>query len=204
MGDRHRATAPDGKEESSLTEELDHHCRAGQRCVARTSDGAAITTKPDTLCYGCVQKLQLQYDKLPEIRDMLRFFDSKGLVPSGGAKVSSTPEPSVPINLHVIDLIDVIESLIDDVRGLAISELIRRSDGVHQALAIGRAWKKADGIIGLSTRVWQREMGRCPQCELSTLGSFTGSNTIQCSNANCEYMMTRDEYEGTCLIAVRG
>lgn len=174
--------------------ELDHHCRAGQGCAARTSTGAAITTKPDTLCHGCVQKLQLQLDELPTIRNVLRLYLVRG-GSSAQTKVAFTSEPAPPLNIHALDLIHEIDDAIAS--AVVVADLVRQPNGVERALAIGKAWRKADDVIGIS-RPWQRRMAPCPKCDLPTLGNFAGSDTVQCSN--CGGAMTRTEYERICII----
>jgi hypothetical protein len=116
---------------------------------------------------------------------------------SGEAKVSGTQEPAIPLNLHVLDLISEIEALIHYVHGVPIADVIRWSDGIRRALDIGKVYKKADGVIGLS-RKWTRRMSPCPKCQLRTLGSFAGSDSIQCTN--CGGVMTRDEYARVTII----
>lgn len=188
----------DGRD--SLTEpEPDHHCRSGDRCLARTSDGAAITSKPDTLCHACVARLQEQYDQLPAIRFELQGEKKRSLVPQGGgAKVRSSAEPGVAINLHVLDLIDEIDRVRAFIGASFIRDVITQPDGVRYALLVGRAWRKADGILGLSPVPWQRRFAPCPWCNLPTLGGFAGSGIIQCSN--CGGTLTKDEYEQWCYM----
>lgn len=184
--------------------------------MARTRDGAAVTAKPDTLCHGCVTQLQGCLEQLPVIRKVLRLFLGATPVTAHATKVNSTPAPSVPLNLRVLDLIAEIGDVVARVGGAntRVSDLIRKPaekftvwkdgrlrkvdiDGVDRALAIGGVWRKADGIIGMS-RVWQRRIAKCPRCNLHTLGSFSGSDSVQCSS--CGGVMTRSEYERVCLI----
>jgi hypothetical protein len=161
-------------------------------------------------------RLQRQLAELPTIRDALQLFLKRGLVPSAGSKVNSTPEPSVPINLAALDLIDEIVEVVSRAGGwtIQVSDLIHRPaekvtiwssgsirerylDGVDRALDIGHVWRRADGIIGLS-RAWERRLAQCPKCNLRTLGSFAGSDSVQCSN--CGGVMSRTEYARVTLI----
>jgi len=193
----------------------DHRCRAKQHCAALTSDGSAITAKPSTLCHNCQVRLQRQLDQLPAIVDALRCFLATSLVPIVQSKVQATHEPREPINIRALDLIDEIGDVIDRAGGLRVADLIQQPaeeyviwsgsrvqrkllDGVDRALDIGRAWRKADGIIGLSEKVWERRIGECPKCNLQTLGNWSGSDTVTCSS--CGGSMTRSEYSRICLI----
>lgn len=190
-----------------------HRCRAEQRCAALNPDGSAITKKPNTLCHACINKLQEQLDQLPTIRDVLRLYLTHSGV-SAQTKVAFSSEPAAPLNVSTLDLIDEIDDVIDRTEGMRIADLVRQPpmqfklwrgrgwrmdylDGVQRALEVGKVWKKADDIIGMS-RPWQRRMAPCPKCDLPTLGNFAGSDTIQCSN--CGGMMTRTEYERICVI----
>lgn len=175
----------------------EHRCRAGQRCLALTPDGSAITSRPDTLCYACVGRLQEQYDQLPEIREVLPLFKGGLGGVSGEAKVASSREAPCPLNVGVVDLVDLIDEIIADIRGLPIADLVRQDDGVRRALKIGKAWKRADGVVGF-TRKWTRRIQPCPKCNLRTLGTFAGSDSIQCSS--CGEILTRDEYSRMCLV----
>ena len=196
-----------------MTEELDHHCRSDKHCVARTPDGAAITTKPGTLCHGCVTKLQGQLDELPAIRDALRLYLVRG-GSSAQTKVAFSSTPATPLDVGTLDLIDEIDDVIDRTGGLSIADLIRQPeqefilwsrgsrravflDGVQRALDVSRVWRKADGVIGL-TRKWQQRLGTCPRCTLRTLGNFAGEDAVTCSS--CGGVMTRDEYDRITLI----
>lgn len=196
--------------------ELVHRCRAGQRCLARTPDGAAVTPGPDTLCHTCVRRLQNQLDELPTIRDALRLYLVRG-GDSAQTKVASSSEPAPPLNVHVRDLIDEIDDVIDRTDGLTADALTRQPamqfklwrgggwkmdylDGVQRALEIATVWRKADGIIGM-TRPWQQRLAKCARCNTRTLGNFVGSDTVTCSS--CGGSMTRDEYERTTIIRSR-
>lgn len=172
--------------------------------MATTSDGPALTLKPDTLCYACIAQLQERLAQLPEYRLALQDLRAKSLVPQGGgAKVSGSTEPSVPINLHILDLINDIDCVLAQVGGetVQVSDLVRSRpkplEGVVLALQINRVWKRAEAQLGF-TRTWHRRHVPCPRCNLQTLGSFSGSDSIQCSN--CGGVMSRNEYDRICTI----
>jgi hypothetical protein len=196
---------------------LEHRCRSNDRCASRTPDGAAITSKPDTLCNGCAKKLQGQLEQLPALREALRAFLGSSPVTTHGSRVHSTPEPSAPINLRALDLMDELEDVVFRVGGpkVRVADLIRRPaekfvvwrggrprdtylDGVDRALAVGKAWRKADQVIGLS-RTWERRAAPCPRCGLPTLGGWAGESTIHCTNSSCGTAFTRLEYENLCI-----
>lgn len=118
------------------------------------------------------------------------------------------------MNVNTVDLIDEIDDVLDRIAGLEVIVLIRQApqqfkvwrgrgwkmdylDGVQRALEIARVWRKADEIIGI-TRKWQQRLGKCPKCNIRTLGNFAGSDSVQCSN--CGGVMTRDEYDRVTLI----
>lgn len=180
--------------------EVDHRCRADRRCIASSLEGGAFTVRANTLCHGCIQRLHDEFSQLPDIRLALRLF--LGGVGSAAvqSKVSSTPTRSSPLNVHVLDVIDEVDEIIADIGGTQIADLIRQEDGVDRALRIENVWRKADTIIGLS-RAWQQRLAKCPKCNLRTLGSFSGSDSVQCSN--CGGVMSRSEYERICLIQAR-
>lgn len=198
------------------TPSFEHRCRSRDSCVAKTSDGAAMTMDPDTLCRACVDKLQEQLDSLPEIRRVLPMYVKRSLVPQGGGTpISSSPTPSVPLNVHCLDVMDLVDEALDRAKGLRINDLIRQPatefsvwtggrlqqrflDGVERALQVGKAWKAADEIAGIS-RAWMRRHAPCPGCNLRTLGQFAGSNTVTCSS--CGLSMTSDDYSAELVLA---
>ncbi|OMC55454.1 hypothetical protein A5747_13620 [Mycobacterium sp. IS-836] len=188
-----------------------HRCRSLDRCVGITPDGSAITSKPATICNGCVKQLQDYLEQLPVIRDALRSFLGVSPTTSQGSKVNSTPEPSVPINLRALDLMDEIDEVVRRAGNVAVADLINRPaekftlwrrgrmretylDGVERALYIRACWRKADQIIGLS-RTWQRRHIPCPKCSLPTLGQWSGEDAIHCSNADCAISFPRNDYD---------
>lgn len=184
----------------------EQRCRAGELCVALTSSGAAITARP--LCHGCVDVIEEQLGQLPDLQLALRSLLKNSIVPQGGgAKVSGgSTEASTPINLHALTLIDTIDDVLDWVGGVRIADLINRPtqevagrqlDGTHIALLVNRVWRQAEQSLGFQ-RAWFQRMAPCPKCDLRTLGSFSGSDVIQCSN--CGGAMSRDEYIRICTI----
>lgn len=196
-------------EEPELTT---HRCRGGQRCAARTPDGSAVTFNPDTLCHACVQRLQDQLDQLPIIRDALQIYKGGIGGSSAQTKVASSSEAQAPLSVHVLDLADEIDDVLDRTDGLSVDALIRQPamqfklwrgggwrmdylDGVQRALEIGIVWRKADDVIGM-TRPWQSRLAKCPHCNTRTLGSL--ADTVQCSI--CGHCMTRQEYEQSCVV----
>lgn len=171
---------------------MNDRCLAGDRCVALTPDGPAITSQP--LCHGCVNKLQDQYDELPAILEVLPMFKGGLWGTSGEAKVSTGKgEAPSPLNVGCVDAIDLINYLLADIGRLRIADLIRHQDGVARAMLVGSAWKQADSIIGIS-RKWERRFAKCPECDTRSLGNYTGSDTISCTN--CGHRMTLEEYSG--------
>lgn len=164
--------------------------------MALTSEGAAITSRP--LCTYCVNQIQQRLDQLPDYMLALRSHVRNSIVAqSGGAKVASSKEAPTPINLHALDLINQIAAILVDWEGVKVVDLITQQDGVPAALHISKVWKRAEDQVGF-TAVWERRFGACPRCQLSTLGSFSGSANIQCSN--CGGAMTRQEYARITLV----
>lgn len=174
-----------------------HRC-CNRSCVAATPDGPALTTKPDTLCDGCISAIQERLGQLPHYRTALESFKAKSLVPQGGGtKVGGSTEPGTPVNIHVIDLVNELDDVLARVGNSAVSDLVQSADGVALAIRINQAWKRSEAQIGFD-RIWLRRIGKCPKCLLRTLGNFSGSDSIQCSN--CGGVMTRSEYERICII----
>ena len=169
---------------------MNDRCLAGDYCVALTPDGSAITSQP--LCHACVDRLQVQYDELPAILDFLPVFKGGmwGVTDEAHVSTGKSEAPTV-LNVHCVDVIDLVKWVLEDVGSLRVSDLARHEDGVHRALLIGVAWKQADGIIGISP-AWTRRFARCPECDTRSLGTFAGQNTIHCSN--CGHTLTLDEY----------
>ena len=174
----------------------DDRCQSGPQCVARTSDGAAVTRY--ALCVGCVADIQKLADELPGYLGLLSLF--KGYVPQsvGSSRVSSSSEPKSPLNLTVVDLIEAIRILLHGPAGLySIRDLITLPNGPQLALLVRRLHSKADGIIGLK-KVWQRRHAPCPDCSLPTLGGWAGDDVIRCTASGCGTVMSKSAYEDYC------
>ena len=198
---------------------MDHRCRGGRDCVSRTPDGAAITTKPDSLCNGCMDDIQRCLDALPHLAQALKAFLGGAMSVAYSSKVNSTPVPQAPLDLSVYDLLDEIGDVVDRVGGYRIADLVRlpaekyllwrrdsrvevHLDGVGRALDVLRVHTKADRMVGLN-RVWQKRHAPCPRCKLPTLGTWLGSDTIHCATEDCGSAFTRDQYEQHCVALSR-
>ena len=171
-------------------------CRSGSRCVAATSDGAAITTSP--LCFRCVEDVQAKLDELPKILAVLPAWKGGLRGQTGEAKVHGGGDtPACPLRVDVVDLIDDIQLIQSYVGTLRIADLVNQDDGVEWCCAIRKAFGGADRIIGLS-RHWSRRFSACPECSQRSLGSYSGEDIVRCSS--CGYSMSLDEYAAGCLI----
>lgn len=197
---------------------FNHHCRSGEHCVARGSDGeAALTTKPHTICTSCLGQLQHQYDELPAIRDALRLYIGEMSTSNHGSKVKSTPSMTTPLNVAVLDLIDDIEDVLADCGNYRIDNLIHQPskeskvwrsgrqreellDGVDRALQIRVVFKRADKVIGFSREAVTHRIHPCPKCTRQTMVSVAGTNTVNC--ISCGATTTMDEYKRIVLIRV--
>lgn len=193
---------------------IDLRCRSGKTCVARTSDGAALTSQP-TLCHGCITDIQKRLTELPHLAAALNTFKGTWGGVSYEARVTGSKEPPIPLNVGALDLIDEIGDVIDRAGGYRVIDLItlaaedyivwRRGerqavdlDGVMRALDIRRVHTKAESMVGLN-RVWQRRAAACPNCHLPTLGSWLGDEQILCTNGDCLSAFTRTAYEEACI-----
>lgn len=200
---------------SNAMQPVNHRCLSGKHCVSRTPDGPAVTAKPDTLCSGCITALQQCLDELPHLREALKVFMGGSMSVAYTSRVNSTPTPQTPMNVAVYDLMDEIGDVLDRTGGLRIDTLIRAPgmefrvwrrgkpvtavlSGVERALAVRRVHSKADNLIGFN-RVWQRRAAPCPSCRLPTLGTWIGSDTVTCTNENCNSSFTRNDYDLHCL-----
>lgn len=201
-----------------MTLPLNHRCLSGGECVAQTPDGAAVTPRPDTLCSGCVNDIQRRLGELPHLAQALKssFLAATNQVVFT-SKVHSTPQPQSPLNVAVYDLINEIWDVIDRAGGptFRIDNLVRAPaaefllwrkggrvrlplSGVQRALDVRRVHVKCEKRVGFG-RAWQRRAAPCPLCELPTLGSWSGSDTISCANDGCSATFTRDEYDRHCF-----
>lgn len=193
----------------------DHRCRGGKNCTATTSDGPAVTAKPDTLCPQCVEDIQRRLDALPDLAAILRAFLGGSMKTAFQSKVKATKAPAPPMNVMVADLLDEIREITDRAGGdnVQIHTLIQKPaelfhlwrhgvrqkvylDGVDRALDLRRIHGRVSSVVGLE-RVWSRRAAPCPACRLPALGSWSGSSTVECSA--CEFRMTLDEYSGHCF-----
>lgn len=175
----------------------EYRCASGKRCVNRTTDGASPTSRPVTLCHGCITDVQKQLDELPGYVGLLMLFKGVQGGAVGQSRVSKSSEPSSPLNMNVVDLIDDINSLLMVIDGDKIRDLITFDGGIEIALRVRKAHSKADGIVGLG-RVWERRRVPCPSCSLPTLGGWLGEGTVYCTNSDCGDTMTKTEYEAYC------
>lgn len=197
----------------------DHRCRSGRYCVSRTPDGAAITVKPDALCPQCIDDIQRRLEELPQLAIALRTFLGGSMKVAYESKVQATREPAAPMNVMVADLLDEIGDAIDRAEGLEVRTLVQKPaelfivwirdvqqkkylDGVDRALDIARSHRRVTAVVGLH-RVWDRRRAPCPNCHFPTLGSWVGSETIECTNSECQHRMPLAEYENYCIDQAR-
>jgi hypothetical protein len=192
----------------------DPRCRSSRGCIGKTSDGPAITAKANTICAACVQDLQRQLGELPHLATALRAF--LGVTPKTAlqSKVNSTPEPACPIDTRVDELVTDLEDVIDRTDGLRVNDLIhqpamkfilwhrdtrseRYLEGWERAVDIRRVHARANSILGFD-RIWVRRHAPCPACGLPTLGTVVGSSTIDCSDDECDLVLSLDQYDQLC------
>lgn len=194
---------------------MDSLCLSERECVARTSTGPAITAKPGTLCPRCIDDIQRCLTELPPYRELLVQFIAKPIGGGGGGpRVSGSTDPSTPVNIAVVDLLDWIDEVVASSGGwgVQVRDLVQRPaercgpdgwpvylTGVSRALAIRRVHGKAEALAGLS-KVWERRRAPCPECELPTLGTWVGSGLVQCTNSDCQGVLDQDEYEKYCIL----
>lgn len=185
---------------------MDSHCQSGKYCVARTSTGPAVVVRPG-LCPRCIDDIEKCWSELPEYRRALESFKAKGSS-AGGERVGGSSEPSSPLNVRVLDLINAIDGALSvlSIRPEArIRDIVTWNgsiDGVSFALRVRGLHSQADGIVGLG-KVWERRRAPCPECDLPTLGAWVGSGVVMCTNADCATTLTQDDYEAYCLIKAK-
>lgn len=169
------------------------------------------------LCYLCIGDTQRRLGDLPHLAQALRTFLGGSMAVAYTSKVSRTSTPQAPMNVHVADLLDDIGDVIDRAGGLdtKIRDLIQQPaekfrlwikgqprdtylSGVDRALDIRRIHSKVEDMVGFS-KIWHRRVAPCPECQLPTLGAWSGEDAIQCSNEDCLAQFTKDEYELHCL-----
>lgn len=198
-----------GDEENSV----DHRCRSGRRCVARSGKDAAAVARPDTLCPGCITAIQAARDNLQAAQEGVRLFIGIKPVTAQASKVSATKEPASPLNLVAEALVTDIDEVLSRVGNYLIRDLVCHPserfkawrggveqlvfwDGVDLALQVRAVYARAVKLLGFEPQ-WQRRFAPCWECQLPCLGQFTGSTTIECSN--CGSRKTDADYETYCL-----
>lgn len=193
-------------------------CILGIECVRRTSDGGALTAQPGSLCHWCVEDIEEKRSQLPSMVGCLRAFIGFQPIPVGASKVNGTRAHSLPMNVHVFDLITAIQVLLDDLGSVPMRDVVKRRynlsiwfegvcrveevPGVRVALKIRSLWLQAEKVIGLQ-RVWETRHAPCPGCGCSTLGSWSGSGRVECTADRCRLSMTLSEYEAHCIVESR-
>lgn len=190
-------------------------CRSRYHCVAHTSAGAAVTTKQDTLCPGCVVDIQKRYDELRFLADALKTM--KGGSVKGGfePRVNASREPGAPLNLHVMTLLEDIDVVYSVVDGYQIRDLVMQPpqeyrvwardiermvqlDGVDKALRVRRVHQRASYAVGLAP-VRDKRVAPCPQCRNNSLGQWGGTDVIDCDTEDCGLKMPLRTYELYCI-----
>lgn len=197
---------------------VEHRCRAGKKCSARSEKQAAITSRPDTLCPACIESVQQARNKLEHIRDAVRIFICIKPVSVLESKVSSSKEPMSPLNLVAETLFGDIDDVLGRVGGYLVRDLVSQPskrfkvwrgeveqlvfwDGVDLALQIKRVYDRGVALLGFEPR-WQRRAAPCWACNLPCLGQFTGSETVECSS--CGARKTDADYQAYCIELARG
>lgn len=197
----------------------DFRCRSGKACPASTSEGAALTAQPETICTTCVFDIQRQLRELPPLRLALRTFLGVSTKVDYESKVSSTPQPGPPMNTWVFDLVDEIDEAIDRVDQMTIARLVQEPaelfhvwvkdvhekhylDGVDRAMEIRRVHTRVCKAVGLHP-VWEKRGAPCPHCNEFNLGTWLGADLIECTTEDCPARLTLDEYEQYCLERVK-
>lgn len=176
----------------------DPRCQFGDRCVARTTDGpAAVILFP--LCAACVDDVQKCIDELPHYRLALEQFKKKAPGTGLQTRVASSSEPSAPLDVRVVDLIDRIDTLAHRLCGFrgVLARNVVSSRGVPFAADIRSMWSQAEDICGFQ-RVWQRRHAPCPECGLPSLGGWAGEDVIRCTSSDCGALMSKTAYEDYC------
>lgn len=187
-----------------------HRCKSGRHCVSRNQDGAALTSREDSLCGSCVDDCQWRLVQLPDLALALRAFIGGGVAVAYQSKISATKVPSTPLNIRVTDLLSEIAEVIDRAggTGMQIHNLILQpatketkwfgdrpetvyQTGVEKALDVRRVHQKAAAIGGLE-RTWQRRHAPCANCGLPCVGMWSGSDSVECTA--CGQRATLDEY----------
>lgn len=192
----------------------DPRCRSGRHCTGRTSTGPAIVSKRNTLCSACIEELQRYLEELPHLAIALRIF--LGVTPKTAlqSRVKSTPEPACPIDPRVDELLVDIGDVIERTDGLRVVDLVAQPPtkfevwfkdravelyltGWQRAIDIRKVHVRANAILGFSP-VWVRRHAPCPQCGLPSLGTWIGDPNVECSDDECGFILTLDDYNHYC------
>lgn len=204
--------------ETKPCESLEHRCRAGRWCVARSGKESALTVRPDTLCPACIEAIQVARNRLPAIQDAVRLFIGIKPVTAQTSKVAATKEPQSPLNLAAETMVTDIDEVLSRVGNYLIRDLVsqpkqrfkawRRDaeqlvywDGVDLAMQIRSVHARAVGLLGFEPQ-WQRRSAPCWACQLPCLGQLVGSETVECSN--CGERKTVTNYQQYCIEIARG
>lgn len=176
----------------------DPRCRSGKQCVRLTTDGAALTTQPGTICHGCVEEVQKCLDALPHLATALKTMKGSWGGVSYEARVTGSKEPPTPLHVGIVDLIDEIWAVTSAAEGYKAVDLVTLTEGVDRALRIRHVHAKAANAVGFD-KVWQRRAAPCPECRMPTLGQWIGDDLIICSSQECLASFTKTEYENFCF-----
>lgn len=197
----------------------DPRCQSGKQCVRITSEGAGLVSQPGTLCHGCVIHIQKCLDELPHLVTALHTQKGSWGGVSYEARVTGSKEPPTPLHVGVLDLIDEIADVVDRTGGYRVVDLVTHAketwiiwrhgkrqetelDGVARALDIRRVHDKASSRVGFD-RVWSRRAAACPDCNLPTLGQWSGDDLIVCTNEDCMASFSKSAYEDLCFALSR-
>jgi hypothetical protein len=191
-------------------------CRSKYRCVAHTSDGAALTTRQNTICTACIVDIQRRYDELPHLAAALKTMKGGSTKVDYESKVNASREPGTPLNLHVMALLDDIASVLRMVDGYQIRDLVmlpareyliwvreveqlKELDGVDRALRVQRLHQRLTHMVGLAP-VRDARAAPCPNCGENLLGQWGGTEVIDCQG--CDLKMPKIDYEEWCLYLI--
>lgn len=213
------ARSSDETGESRNSPELhEHRCRAGRWCVARSGKDAALTSRPKTLCQGCIDSIQRARTRLNALQDAVRLFVGIKPVTAQTSKINSTKEPHSPLNLAAETMVTDIDEVLSRVNGYLIRDLVSHPaqrfkiwrkgaeqlvywDGVDLALQVRSIHSRAVSLLGFEQQ-WERRAAPCWSCQLPCLGQFIGSETVECSN--CGERKTVADYQKYCVEVARG
>lgn len=190
-------------------------CRSKYNCVSHTSAGAALTTKDNSLCPGCVVDIQKRYDALPYLADALKTMKGGSVKGDFEPRVNASREPGAPLDLHVMTLLEDIDTILVMVRGYQIRDLVMQPaqehlswvrevqqivelDGVDKALRVRRVHQRASYAVGLFP-IRDKRVAPCPQCLNNTLWQWGGSDIVDCDNQDCGAKIPLRAYELYCI-----